>query len=248
MTYRAGIIGCGKIGVGSDGRPDNHLSAYLKHPEIALVGLCDTDDQLVVGTFNKYSALPHGTWPEGLMWVAYLGMVKARNLDIVSVCTPAATHRQIVCDIAPYVKAIYCEKPIALTLEDADAMIEACDKHHVILQVNHQRRFTHPVMRFARDRINTGTHTFDLIRQYFGEITEIHQDWVETAHGQVDIQYVDSQEHIFELDMVRTQEPMIRAGVAHLVNCLKTGKQSISSGEEARETLRCLLEWEKCLN
>ena len=48
------------------------------------------------------------------------------NLDIVDICTPTATHKPLVLAAAAAGKHVICEKPIALTVEDAQAMIDAC--------------------------------------------------------------------------------------------------------------------------
>jgi len=226
-VYRAGVIGCGFIGVES---PDSHIKAYRDCNRVDLICVCDTD-------FDKrYSVY----FVE--RYVGYLEMVKDKKPDIVSVCTPVETHCQIVCDIAPHVKAIYCEKPIATTLEEADRMIETCHKHGVILQVNHQRRFLKAKMRWSRGILSNGTHAIDLMRQMFGE------DWQE----KIDLEYVDSMDYppIFELVINQPELRPILKGVEHLVECLKEGKQSISSGEEARQTLKEVFEYEnrRCHN
>ena len=48
------------------------------------------------------------------------------NVDVVDICTPTATHKRLVLAAARAGKHVICEKPIALTVEDAQAMIEAC--------------------------------------------------------------------------------------------------------------------------
>jgi len=206
-SYRAGIIGCGFIGAKA---PDSHAQAYIDCDRTALVALCEKKD-----IFN--SEYRH-----------YMDMVKREHLDIVSVCTPVETHCKIVCDIAPYVKAIYCEKPMAVDLTECDKMIHACAKNDTILQINHQRRFVKPLFRFSRDMIDTGTHVFD---------------WLNQHHIDVDIEYVHKQEHIFEL--VITRERMILAGVNYLVDCLDTGLDTISSGFEGKAALRLALEFKE---
>jgi len=214
---RCGIIGLGFIGCKA---PDNHMKAYEDCEDTELVACCDID-------------------------TPYMDMVQGTPLDIVSVCTPPETHCQIVCDIAPYVRAIYCEKPIALTLEDADRMIETCYHYGTLLQINHQRRFVNPKFRFSRGILNTGTHMFDLLRYLFGDIqlckkTVILPNWV-----LCDIEEVDTDEPVFEFDCTHNKEPMILEGVKHLVQCLRNRRKLISSGEEAREALKLCLEYKE---
>ncbi len=215
--YKAGVIGLGRIGAEFE---DSHLAAYRDCKQTELVTVADTR---AIQGFNTY---PH-----------HLLMVMSRELDIVSVCTPVETHCQIVYDIAPFVKAIYCEKPMAVTLEECDKMIEACEKHNTILQINHQRRFVRPVFRVNRrtnrDIINTLTHAMDILGYY-----DLEDD--------VDIEEVESDESVFELKFERPR--MILAGVEHLVSCLGNGGGSVSDGLDGRLALQRCLEYEASRN
>lgn len=234
--YRAGIIGCGFIGVEA---PDNHARAY---------GDCENTELVSVSDKDLFRTLPPRTPVILERYTAYLEMVQVHSLDIISVCTPPETHKQIVCDIAPYVKAIYCEKPIALTLEDADDMIKTCRKNKTILQINHQRRFILPKIKFSRGIINNGTHMFDLLRKLFGEITQITVNRVYfngSGLPACDIEYCDTEEFAPGLDVQQNQEMMIGKGVQAIVYSLEFGVPSPSSGESGREALRLALEFEK---
>lgn len=228
--YKVGIIGMSWIAWKA---PDNHLDAYLSYPHIdPNVVTCDID----------------GFW-DYRDYRDYLDMVKENELDIVSVCTPVETHCQIVCDVAPYVKAIYCEKPMATTLEECDKMIKACKDSDTILQINHQRRFIKPKFTFSREIIDTGTHAFDLLNKLFGKITMVSKDKVlfESGH-QIEIEYInDMKEHIFNLDCVRSKEKMIALGVGSLIHCLDHNLPSNSGGYEGREALKWALEYKKLI-
>lgn len=224
-TYRVGIIGCGHIGIEL---PDNHKLAYESCLQTKLVALCDDKKDIP----NAYKN--------------YMEMVEKEHLDIVSVCTPPETHCQIVCDIVHHVKAIYCEKPIALTLLEAREMINTCHNHNVILQINHQRRFRPPVFRFSRGIMNTGSHMFDLLRHLFGELEYLTWEYAFFKSGLIcRIEEIDTQEPVFELDCTHNKDRMIGLGVQHLVRCLETGMESRSSGEEAYEDLRLCLTYKK---
>jgi predicted dehydrogenase len=72
-------------------------------------------------------------------------MLAAEDLDVVSVCTPSFLHHEHVVDAARSAAApdvVWCEKPIASSVSDAEAMIEACDETGTELLVNHSFRFT----------------------------------------------------------------------------------------------------------
>jgi len=63
------------------------------------------------------------------------------EVDAVAVITSTSTHKQVVMDAARSGKAIFCEKPISLTLEDAHEMIRAVEAAGVFFQMAFQRRF-----------------------------------------------------------------------------------------------------------
>jgi myo-inositol 2-dehydrogenase/D-chiro-inositol 1-dehydrogenase len=77
------------------------------------------------------------------------------GVDAVVIATPARTHAGLVEAAARAGKAVYCEKPMALTLADADRAIDAAHEAGVPLQVGFNRRFD-PGFRAAHDRIAAG--------------------------------------------------------------------------------------------
>lgn len=77
------------------------------------------------------------------------------QIDVVNILTQSGAHAQNAIDLAPYGKHIVVEKPMALTLEDADRMIEACDKASVRLFVVKQNRFNYPVVKL-REALEAG--------------------------------------------------------------------------------------------
>jgi inositol 2-dehydrogenase len=64
-----------------------------------------------------------------------------RSVDAIFVTSSTSTHREVVVAAAEAGKAVFCEKPIALTLEDTDAIIAAIDENGVIFQAGFMRRF-----------------------------------------------------------------------------------------------------------
>lgn len=77
-------------------------------------------------------------------------MMAKEKPDVVTVLTESGLHAQHVNELAPYGADIVVEKPMALTLEDADKMIEACDRHRVRLFVVKQNRFNVPVVELRK--------------------------------------------------------------------------------------------------
>jgi len=139
MTYRAGIIGCGRIGCAFDDDPrrsyvSTHAGAYVRTPGVDLVGLCDIDTTALDRFGEKFGVSGR--------YVDLSTMLAKEQLDILSVCIWNQMHREVVEQaVDAGVKAVFCEKPIAESLQAADAMIQECARHGVILMIDHQRRF-----------------------------------------------------------------------------------------------------------
>jgi myo-inositol 2-dehydrogenase / D-chiro-inositol 1-dehydrogenase len=70
-----------------------------------------------------------------------LDLIADRSIDAVAICSPAATHADLVVAAAQSGKHVFCEKPMALTLHDADRAIAAAHTAGVALQVGFNRRF-----------------------------------------------------------------------------------------------------------
>ena len=64
-----------------------------------------------------------------------------QKIDVVDICLPTDLHSKMTVEAASYKKHVFCEKPMALTLEQADAMIEACSRAGVQLFIGHCIRF-----------------------------------------------------------------------------------------------------------
>src|SRR5687767_10236196 len=77
------------------------------------------------------------------------------RIDVISVLTPSGAHCGNVLDLVQYGRPLVVEKPLALRLEDADRMLEACDAHGVKVFVVHQNRYNLPIMR-AREALEQG--------------------------------------------------------------------------------------------
>lgn len=77
-------------------------------------------------------------------------MMRDSNIDVVVVLTESGKHAEHVVALAAYGKHIVVEKPMALTLDDADAMIRACDASGARLFVVKQNRFNVPVLKLRQ--------------------------------------------------------------------------------------------------
>jgi predicted dehydrogenase len=82
-------------------------------------------------------------------------MMRRERIDVVTILTESGHHARDVLALAPYGRHIVVEKPMALTLDDADAMIRTCDAAGVKLFVVKQNRFNVPVVKL-REALEAG--------------------------------------------------------------------------------------------
>ncbi|AUV80361.1 oxidoreductase [Salinigranum rubrum] len=151
MTYRAGIIGAGGIaGMGILGMHDtdqigkkkfqaSHAGGYDATEDIELVAVADVSEERLERFGTAWDI------PESGRYVGHEAMLAAEDLDVVSVCTPSYLHHDHAVDAARSAAspdAIWCEKPIASSVADAEEMVSVCDETGVELVVNHSFRFT----------------------------------------------------------------------------------------------------------
>ncbi len=138
---RFALVGCGRIA--------KRHSELLGHGEItgaSLAAVCDVQADRAEQFGTRFD-VPWFTDMDELM--------RTVDPDVVSVLTPSGDHAEHTIRLAMYGKPIVVEKPLALTLEDADAMIRACDQHRCKLFVVKQNRFNVPVMKL-REALDAG--------------------------------------------------------------------------------------------
>src|SRR5262249_25732027 len=116
---------------------------------------------------------------ERQLYADYREMIERERPDVVSVCTNARHRHGVVVDIARMdagVKAIWAEKPLAISLAEADEMVAACRKAGIVLAVQNLRRW-HAWFVEARRLIDEGA---------LGEIRTVHSyqrgTWSNNSH------------------------------------------------------------------
>lgn len=123
------MIKVGMIGAGTMGRV--HASAYDRLTTAKLTTICD----LRIEKAQKLAK-------PGVKVVAdYREILQDPEIDVVDVCLPTYLHKEVVLEAAANGKHVFCEKPIALNVEDAQKMVEACEKAGVKLGVGQVVRF-----------------------------------------------------------------------------------------------------------
>lgn len=158
MTYAAGIIGAGGIaGMGILGMHDTDAIGQQRSRASHAGGIDATDDlELVaIADIDRDRLDRFGSaWdiPENRRYHGHESMLAAEDLDVVSVCTPSYLHHEHVIDSATSSASpdvVWCEKPIASSVSDAESMIETCDDTDTELLINHSFRFTEKLQQLA---------------------------------------------------------------------------------------------------
>ena len=127
------LIGCGRIS-----KRHSELLAGGHIEGAQLVAVCDLDINKAETLGTKYS-VPYFTDMHK--------MLSTIDTDVITVLTESGYHARNVIDLARYGKHIVVEKPMALTISDADKMILACDEANIRLFVVKQNRFNLPVIK-----------------------------------------------------------------------------------------------------
>jgi predicted dehydrogenase len=132
------LIGCGRIA-----RKHAELLGNKQITGAALSAVCDIDKEKAE-TYGKKFNVP--------AYTDYNSMLKDldNKIDAVSILTPSGLHAKHCIDISKFSKHIIVEKPMALTLEDADKMITECDKNNCKLFIVKQNRFNLPVQKLRQ--------------------------------------------------------------------------------------------------
>src|SRR5215208_2409038 len=225
---RVGLVGAGFMG-------GVHLNAYAAIPEVEVVGVADARTEAAVAGAKMVGARPYASFEE---------LVAAEDVELVDVCLPTAFHRDLALLAAGEGKHVILEKPIARTMEDAREILEAFSDDGPRLFVGH-------VVRFFPD------YVFVTLRFESGAIAHVEGHWgypgpfnysIEVA-GSDALLTVDSTEPASlelvgdpdasgEMPDLASGESPYEVELAHFVDCIATGEESIVRPQDASEALR----------
>lgn len=137
---RTGVIGLGVWG-------ETHLMAYTSDPLAQLVGVCDLNAELAKERAEQYGVA---------FWTTdYRELIARDDVDAVSVVTPDFSHREIAVAAAEAGKHVLLEKPMATSVEDAQAISDAAASAGVRLMVDFHNRWN-PAMLAAKEAVENG--------------------------------------------------------------------------------------------
>lgn len=130
------ILGCGRVS-------GKHLEAVSNQLETTeLIAVCDLKADRAKDAGEKYK-VPWYTDADKMMQ-------EHPEIEVISVLTPSGDHARNVVELAHYGKHFVVEKPMALTLDDADAMMHACAQNNSRLFVVKQNRYNYPIQKLRQ--------------------------------------------------------------------------------------------------
>ncbi len=177
-----------------------HLEALKRHDDVEIAALCDIDEQEVQKKSAKYG---------GKAYTDFKSMLEEETLDAVWLCTPPQVRYEPLRICAEQGIPVFCEKPVARSMEDAEETAEMLRRHDARVQVGYVFR-SMPVVDKLREAsaddeiwavssfycsplstkmdfpawfydkslsggglVDQATHNFDLLRNLFGNVSEV---------------------------------------------------------------------------
>lgn len=135
---RVGVVGAGLIA-------GCHVRAYSRTPDVEVVAVAD----------SHLAKAEHLAATVDASAVCDLDDVLALECDVISVCTPPGSHADLVLQALAAGRHVLCEKPVALTLTDADRIQRAADASDRVTMIGHVSRYE-PDHRAATNLVRAG--------------------------------------------------------------------------------------------
>ena len=147
-TLRFAIAGLGTAGC-------MMIPAALKHPHVELTAAADLDEECLGKFHDDFQAEVHA---------GIESLCQSPNVDAIYIATPTQLHTEHALLALNAGKHVVLEKPMALTLDDAEAMIQCAERNGRQLVVGHSHSYETPIRRI-RDIVRSGR---------LGELRMIH--------------------------------------------------------------------------
>src|ERR1700686_3616840 len=120
-----GMVGCGRFG-------EFCLTAFATIPSLALIGVTDLDQRRAEATAEAFGVTAYSD---------YMALLADPRVQVVAINTPPALHASMTLAAAAAGKHVFCEKPLATTMEDATAVLRAVRDARVRLAVDYVMRW-----------------------------------------------------------------------------------------------------------
>lgn len=193
--FHAAVIGLGNIGLMYDldsnrVKPSTHVIAYAMNANIGYVSAFDTR--------IEQKTLLNQMVPEAVFSQSMKALFEQSPVDVVSICTPPQYHLDNIKEVLKYgnPKVIFCEKPIIADFNEFKELESLLYDRKIVLVPNLSRRWSrgtdiirHNIQqktygqllkvhaRYTRGIHNTGSHLFDLLKLFAGNM-----EWVKVIH------------------------------------------------------------------
>ncbi len=179
-----GMIGCGSFGVFC-------LNALAKVKELKIIAVADINERLAKKTANKFQCKWYSKTQE---------LINDSEVEMVHIVTPPSTHFSLSRYALQKGKHVLCEKPLALSLSEADEILNLAREKRVILPVNLVLRYV-PITNIVKEIIRSEI-LGDPIRAYFenyatdSNLDKGHWFWDKKQSGGI---FVEHGVHFFDL-------------------------------------------------
>ncbi|NLZ49531.1 MAG: Gfo/Idh/MocA family oxidoreductase [Clostridiales bacterium] len=137
-----GIIGCGRISA-------RHIDAIINNKDEAeLVAVYDIVEKLAIDKKNQYESKLEDS--NVIVYTDYDNFLNDENIDVVTIATISGYHAEQAIDCLNHDKHVLIEKPMALSIKDADRIIKLGKEKNKRVCVSHQNRFSPAIQRLRR--------------------------------------------------------------------------------------------------
>jgi len=137
--YKVGIIGCGSIF-------PMHSQSITRQHNAKLVAVCDIKEELAKEKAKLYNCAYYRDYQE---------MLAQEQLDVVHICTPHYLHAPMAIAAMEQGIHVLTEKPMAISVADAQRMLHTAEQHRVVLSVIFQNRFN-PGSQLIKQTLESG--------------------------------------------------------------------------------------------
>jgi len=135
------ILGCGRISY-------KHVQGlYENKEEAVLVATCDVVEDRAIAKKEEYLEVMKDEFINVSVYTDYKKMLDNEDIDVVTIATESGYHAEIAIYAMNKGKNVIVEKPMALSIKDADNMIEVAKKNNVKISISHQNRFNKPIQK-----------------------------------------------------------------------------------------------------
>jgi len=142
--FNVAVIGCGRISY-------KGIEAIINNKEtLQLVATCDPIEEKAIAKKNEYIE-KLGKDEKVSIHMDYKEMLEKEDVDIVYIATESGYHPEIAINCMNKGKHVIVEKPMALSIKDADEMIACAKKNNVKLCVSHQNRFNAAIQKLRKE-------------------------------------------------------------------------------------------------